>query len=305
MKASLWQAAQRFWTRFDWYRWLRQQSLVILGSLVAALGYSLFQVPFSLTAGGTSGLAIVITYFTELREGTLFFLLNIPLIILGYYNLGRWRFVISTMVCLVVFSVATEVFLVTFPEMLEEYPLTENILLSAIYAGISFGVGAGLVFRAGATFPGTTIVGRIIQNRTGYPLSQIFLYTDSLIIISGGIVFGWEVAMLALLTLFLAGMASDFVVEGSSQIRTVMVITEHPESMKQALMAGLGKGITQWDVTGAYTRQNWTMLYCVISRAQVDDVKYIVAQTDGEAFVVIGVAHQAFGGMSFPMVKGR
>ncbi len=286
-------------------RLLRQQAFIVLGAFISALGFTLFQVPFNLTAGGVSGLAIVLHHFSGISQGVLFLLLNLPLVVLGFFQLGRWRFLLSVSMALLVFSLGTEYFLATLPRVLAEYPITDNILLSALYAGVSFGVGSGLIFRVGGSFPGTTIIGRILQNRTGYPLSQVYLYTDSAIIISGGLVFGWEVAMLALITLFFAGFAADFVLEGSSQVRSVMVVTENPELLKAALMAGLGKAVTQWEVTGAYSGRHRTMLYCIIHRSQVNDFKYVVAQTDRTAFVVIGVAHQAFGGMSFPMVKNN
>jgi len=286
-------------------RFVGQQSLIAFGALVTALGYTLFQVPFNITAGGLSGLAIVINHFTDWPEGSLFLVLNIPLVILGFYQLGRWRFIVSVVLSLLVFSFATDIFIYALPQVMANYPITDNILLSALYAGIVFGIGNGLIFRAGGCFPGTTILGRVIQNKTGFPLSQTFLYTDSLIILSAGIVFGWELALLALISLFFSGFAADFVVEGASQVRTALIITENPEDLKQALMTGLRKGITEWEVAGGYTGNFRTMLYCIIHRSQVNDLKYIVGQTDSDAFVVIGVAHQAFGGTSFPMVKPR
>lgn len=286
-------------------RFFIQQGLIVFGAMVTALGYSLFQVPFDITAGGLSGLAIVINHFTGWPEGIQFLIMNIPLVILGFYQLGRWRFIASVLLSLLVFSFAVDVFTYSLPRLLDAYPITDNILLSALYAGIVFGIGNGLIFRAGGCFPGTTILGRVLQNKTGFPLSQTFLYTDSLIIFSAGLVFGWELALLALISLFFSGFAADFVVEGASQIRTAMVITENPEALKNELMRGLRKGISEWDVIGGYTGDHRTMLYCIIHRSQVNDLKYIVGQTDPAAFVVIGVAHQAFGGTSFPMVKRR
>lgn len=277
--------------------------MIGVGAAVTALGYSLFQVPFDITAGGLSGLAIIINYFTDWPEGFLFFIMNIPLVLLGFFQLGRWRFILSVIVSLIVFSVAADLFIHEMPKILDQYPITDNVLLSALYAGIVFGVGNGLIFRAGGCFPGTTIVGRIIQEKTGFPLSQTFLFADSLIIITAGIVFGWELAMLALISLFFSGFAADFIVEGASQVRSAMIITESPENLKSSLMEGLGKGITQWTVSGGYTSRERTLLYCVVHRSQVNDLKYIVSNHDSQAFVVIGVAHQAFGGTVFPRVK--
>jgi uncharacterized membrane-anchored protein YitT (DUF2179 family) len=286
-------------------RFLVQQSLIAFGAALTALGYSLFQVPFDITAGGLSGLAIIINHFTGWREGLLFLVMNIPLVFLGFHHLGRWRFIASVILSLLIFSLATDLFILVLPDLLESYPITDNILLSALYAGLTFGLGNGLIFRGGGCFPGTTILGRILQNKTGFPLSQTFLFTDSLIIISAGLVFGWELALLALISLFFSGFAADFVLEGSSQVRTAMIVTDHPVQLRNGLMEALGKGVSQWEVTGGYTGARHSMLYCIINRSQVSLLKHAVAEADPHAFTVIGVAQQALGGTSFPPPRRR
>jgi uncharacterized membrane-anchored protein YitT (DUF2179 family) len=284
---------------------IRQEAknLVILtiGTLVAALGYSLFQVPYNLAAGGIGGLSIIINHFTGWPVGTVVLILNIPLFVLGYFYLGRWPFVMRTALAVFIFSVATDLFIAYVPPLLPKYPLTDDVLLSAVYAGLVGGIGGGLVYRSGSTIGGTGIIGRIIQHKTGIPLSQVYLYTDGVIVLTAGAVFGWEVALYALLTLFLTGIASDYTLEGPSSVRTTTIITNQAEAMAQALMDGLGRGVSQWQITGSYTGQTHAMLACTIYRPQVNDLKRIVAQVDPQAFVTIGVAHQALGSGFMPL----
>jgi uncharacterized membrane-anchored protein YitT (DUF2179 family) len=140
------------------------------------------------------------------------------------------------------------------------------------------------------------VIGRIIQIKTVFPLSQAYLYTDGLIIFVSGIIFGWEIALHALLTLFVIGMASDFVIEGPSFVRTATIITDSPSDVTQALMFGLDRGASQWEITGSYTGKTRSMVFCTIYRSQVNELKQIVAAVDDDAFVVIGNAHQALGG---------
>ena len=276
-------------------RFCFRQILIALGATIVAFGYSLFQVPVDLAAGGVSGLAIVLNRFTGWPEGTQILVMNIPLLVLGYFYLGRMRFLLSTVLAVLVFSLATNVFTAWLPKTLETYPITDDLLLNALYAGIVFGLGTGIIFRAGGSIGGTSIPGRILQIKTGFPLGQSYLFTDGAIIVCAGVVFGWELALLALITLFFSGFATDFVLEGSSHVRTALVITDQPEKLRQALMAGLDRGVTQWTVTGGYTDAAHTMLYCTVSRAQVRALKDVVAETDPDAFVVIGIAQQAFG----------
>lgn len=284
-------------------RILVQQWLILIGSALAALGYSLFQVPFNLAAGGVSGLAIIINKYTALPPGTLYLVLNIPLLVLGFYKLGRWRFLFSTILAVVAFSFLTDIFGHVLPEVLRRFPVTDDALLSAIYAGILYGVGMGLVFRNGGTVGGTSIPARLVHNATGFPMSQAYLYTDLSVIIAAGVVFTWESALLAFLTLVLSGIISDFTLEGTSQVRTAMIITDQPEPLTYALMTELRRGVSFWDITGGYTQQSHTMIYCTVLRSRVYDLKYIVAKIDPKAFMVIGVAQQAFGGLNFRKLK--
>ena len=276
-------------------REIRRLLLLVLGVLIAALGYSLFQIPYNIAAGGVGGISIIINEFTGWPIGTMILIMNLPLWVLGYFQLGGWRFLSRTIVAVVIFSVSVDLFNNILPNVLEKYPITDDILLSALYGGIIGGIGGGLVYRAGGTLGGTGIIGRILQIRTGVPLSQVYFYTDGLIILVAGLVFGWEVALYALLTLFLNGLASDYTLEGPSTVRTVTIITDRPEDMSQALIQELGRGVSRWEITGAFTGQHHCMLMCTIYRSQVNELKHIVAKVDREAFVTIGIAHQALG----------
>lgn len=298
-----WAPVPAYLSKMQWKRGVRQQGLIFLGAVLTALGYSLFQVPFDITAGGLSGLAIIINHYTGWWEGLLFLVMNIPLLILGFYQLGRWRLIYSAMLSLVVFSFSTDFFVRNLPSFFENYPITDNILMAALYAGVTFGLGNGLIFRAGGSFPGTTILGRIIQRKTGIPLSQTFLYTDSAIVLTAGLVFNWELALLALISLFFSGLAADFVLEGSSQVRSVMIITEYPAQMRNALMEGLNRSVSRWEIQGDYNGAQRTMLYCIIYRSQIQELKHLIATTDPQAFTVIGVVQQAFGGTGFAALK--
>lgn len=274
---------------------MRRLTIMMVGAVVAALGYSIFQVPFNIAAGGLAGLGVIINHYTGWPVGTMYLIMNIPLLVLGYFYLGRWAFVVRTVLAVLVFSVTTDLFVHYLPTVMAEFPVTNDILLSTVYAGIIGGVGSGFVYWAGSTLGGTAVIGRIIQLKTGMPLSQVYLYTDGLIVLMAGIVFGWELALYAMLTLFLGGIASDYTLEGPSSVRTATVITNKPDLLSRALMTALGRGASQWQITGSYTGEAHSMLMCTIYRPQVNDLKRVIAEVDPQAFVTIGVAHQALG----------
>lgn len=137
------------WQR-SWLATLGQIGLVIIGSIIAALGYSIFQIPFNLAAGGLGSISIFIGYYTGLPEGATLFVLNIPLMILGFFQLGRWRFVTLTVLSVLVFSITTDLTTALLPILIGAPAITDDALLAAIYAAIVTGIGFGLVYRAGA-----------------------------------------------------------------------------------------------------------------------------------------------------------
>lgn len=285
------------------FRTFRLYLVITIGSIVAALGYALFQVPHGIAAGGVSGIAILINHFTGWPVGAMVWLMNVPILVLGFHHLGRWRFLGKTVYGVTVFSVASDLMLARMPHVMESFPVTQDVLLSAIYAGVIGGVGLGMVFGAGGSLGGTGVIGRILQNKWGVPLSSIYLYTDGGIIILAGILLGWEAGLFAMLTLFLNGVASDHVLEGPSAVRTATIITNEPEKVSAALSEQLGRGATFWTVTGSYTKQPRGMVLCTIGRPQVNELKRVVGEVDPVAFLTIGVSHQAYGGNFLPLEK--
>ena len=273
-----------------------RQFQIAVGAMVAACGFAIFQVPFKLAAGGITGLGIILNHFIPIPVGTTYLLLNIPLLFLGYFQLGRWRFVLSTVVAVFCFSLCIDLLNFHLPPILEIWPITEDMLLASIYAGVLFGIGMGLIYRAGGTVGGTSIPARILYERLGFPLSQSYLYCDGAIIVLAGLVFRWEVALLAILTLVLSGIISDLVLEGVSQVRTVTIVTKRPEDVRHAIIYQLRRGVSLWSIEGGYSKTPRTMVFCTILRSRVADLKYTIATVDPEAFIVIGIAHQVVGG---------
>lgn len=277
--------------RTIWY-----QFQIAVGSLVAALGFTLFQVPFKLAAGGISGLALILNHFTSVPIGLTILALNIPLLIIGFFQLGRWRFLVSTLLATVCFSIGVDLFDAHLPELLKNWPITDDLLLASIYAGVLFGIGMGVIQRAGGTIGGTAIPARILYERRGFPMSQSYLFTDIAIIILAGILFRWEVALLATLTLVLSGLFSDFVLEGISTVRTATIVTQKPDDVRWAILYQLRRGVSLWSIEGGYSKSPRTMVFCTVLRSRVEDLKYTIATVDPNAFIVIGVAQQVMGG---------
>lgn len=284
-----------------WQKILRissQQLAITLGAVLNAFAYVLFQMPYNLAAGGVAGLGIVVNTLTGFSPGLFYFTANIPLFILGFFTLGKWRFLFNSTLAVLVFSGATEFFIINMPTVFTQFPITSNKLLATIYCGLLVGIGSGIIYRFGGTIGGTSIITRIIYNKTGFPMSQSGLYVDVVIIIAAGFVFGWETSLLAFLALLIAGMSADFALEGASQMRTLMIITKDPEPLRYAIINELKRGVTMWQVKGGYSGEERSLLYLTVLRSRVYDVKFIINRIDPNAFMVVGVSQQTWGGYS-------
>ena len=273
-----------------------QQTQIVLGALMAALGFTMFQVPFNIAAGGVTGIGIILNHFIPVPVGITVLALNIPLMVIGYFFLGRWRFVVSTVMAVFCFSLSVDFFNIFLPKVNDSWPITEDMLLASIYAGVLFGVGMGIIQRTGGTAGGSSIVARIIYEQYGFPMSQSYLFADGMIILISGLVFSWEVALLATLTLVLCGIFSDFVLEGASQVRTATIVTNKPEDVTYAILYQLQRGVSLWPVEGGHLKKSRTIVFCTVLRSRVADLKYAVTTVDPDAFIVIGVAQQVIGG---------
>jgi len=272
---------------------IRDFLLLTIGALISAVNVDLFLAPVNIAPGGVSGAAIILNEFTNWPIGLVMLVLNIPLLALGFRYLGRFRFLVRTAYVVILFSLGTD-FLVGW---LPPDGLTDDLMLNALFGGVVGGIGSGLIYLGQGTSGGTGIVGRLIQRRTGIPLSQVYLFTDGGIVFVAGLAFGWELALYALITLFIWGVAADQILEGPSVVRTALIVTDQPEKVSQVVFKNLNLGITAWPARGMFTDEKHTVLFCTINRPEVNALRFLVLDVDPNAFIVIGHGHQAVGGM--------
>lgn len=278
---------------------VQEYGFVIVGALVQALSMRLFLVPAQLVSGGVSGTAQIINYFTNWPIGLMVFIGNVPLFILGWQYLGGARFAKRTALAIALFSLFTDALVWFIPPE----GVTTDLVLDCLYGGILLGIGLGLVYRGQGTSGGSDILGRILNHRLGISISQAYLITDTLVVLGGGFAFSWEKALYGLLVIYVSGLAAEAVSEGSGVFRTVLIITQNPEEVTHSIMTVLERGVTILPGTGAYTGAQRPVLYCVITRSEVNPLKELVREIDPRAFMVIGQAHEALGEGFRPLVK--
>ncbi len=278
---------QRFWSTIYDY------ALTTAGGLLLAVNLNLFLAPANIAPGGVSGSAIIINEFTGWPIGLTMLVLNVPMIVLGFLYLGRFAFLARTLYAVLVYNLGVDL----LAPLLPAAGITDDMLLNALYGGIVAGLGTGLVYRSGGTTAGTGTLSRVIQMKTGIPISQVYFLTDGGVILIAGLVFGWEAALYAMITLFVWGLAADYVLEGPSVVRMAFIVTDEPGAVAHALLDRLHLGVTTWPVEGAFTEHQHTILFCTVGRPRERALRSVVTQVDPHAFVVTGHGHQATGGM--------
>ncbi|HSV85689.1 MAG TPA: YitT family protein [Levilinea sp.] len=275
---------------FNW-RTVRDYSLILTGALIQALAMRLFLVPALLVSGGISGTAQIANHFTGWPIGLMVFIGNLPLLLLGWRFLGGKRFAFRTAFAIAAFSILTDLLVLVTPAQ----GVTNDLVLNCLYGGVLLGVGLGIVYRGKGTSGGSDILARILNSRFGISISQAYLISDTLVVLAGGLAFDWERALYGLVVIYVSGLAAEMASEGSSIFRTAMIITRCPDEVAQKIMHTMERGVTLMNATGAYTGAERPLLYVVITRAEVNQLKEIVSDADPTAFMVIGQVHEALG----------
>lgn len=280
-----------------------QYLLILVGTGILGFGIQCLYDPVSLVTGGFSGLAIVVKYVTAapladcgiamFAEGIPLWLtnivLNIPVFLVAYFVLGR-RFIGKTLFGTVMLSVWLYVIpIFDFAQ--------EDMLLAAVFGGVFSGAGIGLVLRANATTGGTDMVAAIFQKKffRHYNVAQIMQVVDGLVVIIGLAIFGIKPTLYAIIAIFVTTQTSDVILEGFKFSRAVYIISNKHEEISEQILEQLDRGITGINAKGMYTGDNKCMLYCVVAKKQIPQIKEIVGEIDADAFVIVSDVREVLG----------
>jgi len=263
--------------------------LITLGSLVYALGQLYFIKPLHIPMGGVSGLALVANFLWSLPIGVVTIVLNIPLLFLGWKNMGR-EFFTKTAFAILVSSVFTDLLEPLLPAFDGE------MLIAALYGGIVMGVGYGLIFRAGGTTGGVDIIAKWINRQKDIPIGTTNLIANAVVIVGSALIYGnLDSALYAMVTSYLTSMVIDKMVYGMDAQKSAMIITSKPKEVAGAVMEELHRGCTGMDATGMYTGDQRTVLICAVRRHETGTLKKLILEKDENAFMMISNISEVFG----------
>ncbi|MHA6483659.1 YitT family protein [Paenibacillus sp. strain BS8-2] len=248
-----------------------------IGALLVAIGFNMFLIPHQLISGGLSGISMMIGYVTGANIAWLYLVLNIPVLIWGWFTLGR-RFVIWS-----VYSVlAATLFLKIIPVT----HTADDILLGAVFGGVIVGFGSGLALRYGGSSGGFDVIASIMTKRRDFPVGMIiFLLNASVIAILIFFTQNWDLALYSLIAIFSAGKVVDLIHVRHIKV-TAFIITTKTEELRQKLLAH-PRGITIIKTQGAFSSTERDMLMTVRTKFELADLCKTITTIDPHAFINI------------------
>ena len=260
--------------------------LITVGATLAAIALEIFLVPNNIIDGGIIGISIMVSYITKIKLSVLTFVLNIPFLILGYKQLGK-SFLIKAAYAMIVLSLLLE-------ELKPVPELTNDVLLATVFGGLLLGIGVGFVIKFGACLDGTEVVAILINKKTSFSVGQVVMFLNFFIYSTAGFLFGWDRALYSILTYFITFKIIDMVSEGFEQAKAAMIITNHGEEIANSIYKHLGRTVTMLEGEGLISGKK-VVLYAVVTRIEIPELKRIVAADDYSAFVTITDVNEIVG----------
>ncbi len=264
----------------------------VLGCFLVAIAYNLFLAPNNIVSGGVGGIAIILNKLFGLDNAIVILILNVILLIISYIFLGKEKTKASIMGSLL-FPIA-----VRLTENIGTYITIDNsqLLLSAVFGGVIYGFGAGMIFKAGYTGGGTDILNQIINKYCKMSIGKAILLCDGLIVLSSGIVFGTNRLMYAIIVLYIISYISDRVILGISDSKAFHIVTNEEEAVKEYILKYLNHGVTIFNAKGGKNKEREHVLMCVLPTKDYYKLKEGISTIDPEAFFVVTDAYEVFGG---------
>jgi uncharacterized membrane-anchored protein YitT (DUF2179 family) len=253
--------------------------LISAGSVLCAAAIKGILLPKQFLAGGVTGLSLLIHYvLPTLPVGLIYFLLNIPLFVVGWLFVGR-RFFIYSIAGVVIFSAV----------VLLPYPIfhIQDTILAALTAGIITGIGSGIILKSLGSAGGLDILSVILFKKYSIRPGTFTLVFNAVLIVTAGFRIPMEMILYTLIYLYVTSHFLNLVIVGLSQRKSIMIISPLWSEISREIMDRLQRGITVVRGEGGYTGKELHILYSVITFAELSRFKEIIRKIDPEAFVVV------------------
>ncbi len=268
---------------------------IFIGVLIQTIAIKYFFIPVGLFTTGITGIAIIISDFVTIIDYSIwYFILNIPLIILGFLKIGK-RFTFFTLIAVVLFTIITQL----LPDNVEV--ISDEELLMSIFGGMTLGFGISLTFKAGGSTGGLDIVAIYLSERFGKPTGFYAFQMNALIVLVISISYGLEKALFTLVALFITTSIIDRVHRRYKRV-TLTVITKDPQDIIDDIQSNSQRGITVMKAKGAYSGAEKSVLYIVALSYEYMDIVEKIRRIDDTAFINVANSVGVFGNFITPKI---
>lgn len=267
---------------------------IVLGILFSAFAMKSFLVPNHFLDGGVTGISLLGHEVYHWNLGLLLILTNLPFIIMGAFQISK-GFAFKTLLAVIGLAICLQ--FITFPT------ITSDKLLISMFGGFFLGIGIGLAMRGGCAIDGLEVLALYTLKKTSFTVTEVIMAMNIVIFLSAGLHFGIETALYAMLTYYIAMRTIDYVIEGMEAYTGVTIISGKSESVKEALVLKMGRGITIYKGERGFMKDTYEVkhdvdiVFTVITRLEVRKLKNVVHGIDPAAFVFTHTIKETAGGI--------
>ena len=260
---------------------------IIVGCLISGMAYPLFLTPCGIAPGGLTGVGIICHHLFSWPVGTVSLVLNIPLFILSYRQMGP-VFAFRSLIAMTLFSLSIDI--------LPFAPMTEDPLLATLFGGILLGVGLGMIMRGGATTGGTDMMARLLHKHISFLSVGVLLFAmDFIVIVAAALFIGANEALYAIIDIYASSKMIDAVLIGLTADKACFIISDAWEKVSERILTEMNRGATQLKARGAWSKEERPVVMSVVSRNELSTIKKIVQEEDESAFMFVTEAYEALG----------
>ena len=261
--------------------------MILAGAVLFAIAINLFVFPNEFGDGGVTGVTIILYYLFQWSPSLVNLILNAILLVIGYKFLDK-QTTIYTIIAVLLHSLALH--LTAGWTIASDEPI-----INAIFGGIFSGVGLGLIIRVGGTTAGSTIIARILHKYLEWNVSYALLLVDLIVVFCSYFIIGAQSLMFTIVMLFIATKVMDFIIEGLNPKKAIMIVSKEQNQIAEQVNQVMDRGVTVLHGHGFYTKLPQEILYIVISKQEVSQLKKIVKSVDPHAFITIHDVRDVFG----------
>ena len=271
---------------------LKRYFNLVLGCLIAAIGFNLFCAPNNIVPGGMSGLSIVLEHFFGINKSLFILIVDVILLVISYFTLGKESTKHS-----VLGSILFPIFISLTAGINRYIKLdTSVLLLAALFGGLLQGFGSGLLFKTGFSSGGSDIINQLLSKYFKISIGNSMYYTNGIIILLSGFAFGINKIMYALILLYIEGYIADRVILGISDSKAFYIITKEDKKIKEYIIRELHHSVTELKAAGAFAGNKEKVLMCVLPTKEYYKLKEGINKIDNNAFFVVTDAYEVVGG---------